>query len=167
MFLEREYTTTEQKFISEISTVIDDLSVKIYDLEYIVGSKTLRIYVVDPQTNTATIEDCVSVDRALSPYFEETEWIPEEIVLEVSSPGIYRSLHTMEDFDQAVDQSVNCEFKTKLTSEVITCSDSRVLNQKKIIGTLLECDADNLKVSFFDKEYVIPFKNVKKVNIES
>ncbi len=167
MYLEKSYSPVEQKFFDEISVQISALPVQIYDIEYIAGSKTLRLFIIDDATNSATIEDCISVDRGLSDYFESSEWITDEIVLEVSSPGIFRGLFKKDDFEKALNSPIKCEFKAKISSEMFDVTDTKVLNQKKIIGTLKTYDEQSLGVEFFEKQYEISYELLKKVNIES
>jgi len=45
-----------------------------------------------------TVEDCAMVSRALEPWLDEHEEVPERYVLEVSSPGVDRPLTRPGDF---------------------------------------------------------------------
>lgn len=166
MYLERQFTELEKKFYEGINSIISSLTTSIYDLEYVAGSKTLRLYIIDSQTNTATLDNCVEVDRSLSDWFEQEEWIPEDIILEVSSPGVYRELHTKEHFESAIGESIKLQFISKITKDNLETDDKRLLNQKKVIGTLKGVTPEELTVLFFDQEYVVNFNLLKKVNIE-
>ncbi len=166
LFLEREWSPLEQRFYDGINELITALPVDIYDLEYVTGSKTLRLYIIDRNTGSATLDDCVVVDRALSDWFEEQEWIPEEIILEVSSPGIYRSLHTEQDFMDAKGELVKCEFRRKIKADDFGTTDKRLLEQKKVVGILKEVSPEIAHIEFFEQEYQIPFALLKKINIE-
>ena len=101
MELAKSLSKTEQRYTDLSLKVIEECGLELYDLEFAAGSSTLRVFIRDPQTNSAEIDDCVKVDRAFSPYCEELEWIPDNFVLEVSSPGIYRGLKKLEHFEVA------------------------------------------------------------------
>ncbi len=47
-----------------------------------------------------TVEDCATVSRALEPWLDEMEEMPERYVLEVSSPGVERPLTRDRDFER-------------------------------------------------------------------
>jgi ribosome maturation factor RimP len=57
----------------------------------------LRVDVRNKQDDTG-LEDCEQMSRALEVALDEAEMIPEAYVLEVSSPGISRSLTTDREF---------------------------------------------------------------------
>ncbi|HUF76918.1 MAG TPA: ribosome maturation factor RimP [Longimicrobiales bacterium] len=47
-----------------------------------------------------TVEECAHVSRALEPWLDEHESLPERYVLEVSSPGVDRPLVRTRDFER-------------------------------------------------------------------
>jgi len=47
-----------------------------------------------------TVEECAEVSRALEPWLDEHEALPERYVLEVSSPGVDRPLVRVRDFER-------------------------------------------------------------------
>ena len=102
MDIHRERTGVEKKFYHMCEPVVQEAGYRLYDMEYVPTSKVLRLYIQDPRTGSAVIDDCVKVDHALSPAFETETWIPEDVVLEVSSPGVYRHLSTLEHFKTSI-----------------------------------------------------------------
>jgi ribosome maturation factor RimP len=92
----------EQKFYDLSTKVVDNLGYKLYDLEYISSQALLRIYIMDPATSSALIEDCVKVDKAFDEHIDQS-WIPE-FTLEVSSPGMYRKIRCLEQLKMAVGE---------------------------------------------------------------
>lgn len=57
----------------------------------------LRVDVRNKQDDTG-LEDCEQMSRALEAALDEAEMIPEAYVLEISSPGVSRSLTTDREF---------------------------------------------------------------------
>jgi ribosome maturation factor RimP len=53
-----------------------------------------------------TIEDCEKVSRAMSDRLDETDPIPYQYLLEVSSPGLDRLLRLPEHFENAIGEAV-------------------------------------------------------------
>ena len=116
MVFEIKRTGIEEKFFTICCEVVKENGYVLYDMDYIIGSTTLRLFIMDPNTNTALIEDCVKVDRALSPFFEE-DWVPESIVLEVSSPGVYRPLKTLSHFEAVKNEYILLNLDKPLATE--------------------------------------------------
>ena len=78
MDIHQERIGLEKKFFLLCDPVVQEAGYRLYDLEYITGQKLLRLFIQDPRTGSALIEDCVKVDHALSEPFEKEDWIPEE-----------------------------------------------------------------------------------------
>lgn len=168
----------EKKFFDLCLPIVEGLSLRIYDLDYIVGSQTLRLFISRRETIGAELDDCVRVDRALSEPFEACEWIPEQLTLEVSSPGIYRSLRNLDHFEEALSETVLIELKTKLeslleSSEVksttLNSLPKKVKSNKKVEVVLTQVDPDGLGI-IVDigeiKDYFLSFDVIKKATVE-
>jgi ribosome maturation factor RimP len=84
-----EYETRTQQLLIPIAR---EQGVEIYDVEYVRerGGWYLRAYLEKP--GGVGIQDCEAVSRALSAALDEEDFIPDSYVLEVSSPGLGRTL---------------------------------------------------------------------------
>ena len=159
MLVRSDFSQLELKLLELTKDVIDTLDdLEMYDMEYIKGSKTLRVYVCNKETKNAVIEDCVAVDRAFTPFVEEADWIPEDFVLEVSSPGVYRNLKTEEHFQAAMDEYIQVKLKPGLAKNYG--------NKKVLEGRLKEFNKDKLKIENEDKELEISFNDIAKANLD-
>ncbi len=56
-----------------------------------------------------TVDDCARVSRALESWLDEHDAIPEQYVLEVSSPGVERPLTRLKDWKRFAGESVVVE----------------------------------------------------------
>jgi ribosome maturation factor RimP len=168
MEINRERTGVEKKFYEVTKNILAELSYELYDLDYITGSKTLRIFIMDPATGSALIEDCVKVDRAFSPFMEENDWIPDEIVLEVSSPGVYRHLTTLEHFQWAKGQQIQLQLSKSL-SQLLPDEelDKKTAKAKKFLCVLEQVADDHIVVNL-DEDFSLKvnFEDIKKANLE-
>lgn len=159
----------EQRYWELAQTVVEETGYRLYDLEYIKGSKTLRVYIADKKTGTALIDDCVAVDRAFTPYVEEADWIPDDFVLEVSSPGVYRKLKTPEHFREALGERIQVDlFKTLGEQGAQGAQDlpKKIKNAKRAQGVLKESDTDKIILDADGIEVVVEVANIKKANLE-
>jgi len=168
MVLKAERTGMEKKFYDIAMTIVSQNGYELYDLDYIKGSKTLRVFIMDPETNTALIEDCVKVDRGFTPFMEEEEWIPDDIILEVSSPGLYRSLNCLEHFKMAGDTPVNLQLK-KTLAELLPGEelDKKTAKAKTFVCHIEEVSDEHIVVALDDEfSLKVNYTDIKKANLE-
>lgn len=167
MEFEKKRTGIEERFYTICLDVVKENGYVLYDMDYIAGSTTLRLFIMDEKTNSAVIEDCIKVDRALSPFFEE-DWVPESIVLEVSSPGVYRSLKTSNHFEAAKNEYVLLNLDKPLMAESIDGLPKGLNKAKQIRGKLLNIDNDNneIKVDLDGFELNLTIEQIKKASLD-
>lgn len=108
--------------------------VEIYDVEYVKEGADyyLRAYIDKPEG--VNIADCENVSRALSDALDEADFIPDAYILEVSSPGLGRTLKK----DKHLQKSIGQEVEIKLFKAVDKC--------KEFAGTLVGFDAGTITI---------------------
>jgi ribosome maturation factor RimP len=156
----------EKRFFLLCEPVVQETGYRLYDLEYIVGQKLLRLYIQDPRTGSALIEDCVKVDHALSAPFETEDWIPEEIVLEVSSPGVYRHLVNLEHFRMTVGEMIAVVIMGQLSEAQTEGASKGIKGEKKFRGKLTEVNAEDFVIEIKGWSLKLNYKQVKKANLD-
>ncbi|MFQ6118031.1 MAG: ribosome maturation factor RimP [Candidatus Bipolaricaulia bacterium] len=90
---------SREKLAQVAESVCAAEGVELYRLDYREGGRGALVRVYIDKEGGVTLDDCQRVSRALEPWFDER--IPRRYLLEVSSPGIERELHTKEHFDQS------------------------------------------------------------------
>ena len=166
MELVKTRTGIEEKFYNLCMEVVPANDFELYDMEYIQSSSTLRIYIMDTSTSTAVIEDCVKVDRALSPYFEESNWIPNDITLEVSSPGIYRPLKVLKHFEAAIDKTILVAVDEEFDSSKIDSMPESLIESKEFRGKLISIDNNKIKMDIDGFLFEIGFNQLQKASLD-
>ena len=93
--------------------------VEIYDVEYVKEGADwyLRAYIDKPEG--VNIIDCETVSRALSDILDKEDFIPDAYILEVSSPGLGRTLKK----DKHLEKSMGEEVEIKLFKPIEKCKD--------------------------------------------
>jgi len=158
MLIKADYSQLEKKLLELTQEVINTTELELYDFEYIKGSKTLRVYVCNKETKNAVIEDCILVDKAFTDFVEAADWIPEDFVLEVSSPGVYRNLKTKEHFEAALGDGIEIKFKPGLAGKY---------KAKKIVnGKLENFDDDFLNIDTGKDHLKVEFNDLLKANLD-
>lgn len=166
MELNKKRSGVEEKFYNLCSKVIPENGLKLYDMEYVAGSYTLKVFILDEKTGTAVIEDCVKIDRALSPFIDEEDWVPEQLTLEVSSPGMFRELRTLEHFKNAVGEIISCTITGKLDAEVAAQVSNKMKSSKKFRGKLESVTETNITLNLKDFQLPLTFEQIKKASLD-
>ena len=157
----------EGKFFEGLSSIVTSLGYKLYDLRYLSGQSIVRLFIYKDDQLAADIEDCVKVDRGTTDFFEAHDWIPDDVTLEVSSPGLYRDIRCAEQFELHLDQRVSTTITGNLDEEQKKCCSKRDHNQKKFIGLVKEVSENHLSLDI-GKDFVLPLRweQLKKANCE-
>ncbi len=96
-----------EQIVEELLTPIaEEKGVRIYDVDYTREGPDyyLRCYI--DKDGGVNIGDCENVSRALSDALDEADPIPDAYILEVSSPGLGRSLTKDRHFAASLDEKV-------------------------------------------------------------
>lgn len=98
--------TYESKTEELLLPIVENFGVEIYDVEYVKEGSDwyLRAY-IDKEAGV-NIVDCENVSRALSQKLDEADFIEDAYILEVSSPGLGRTLKKEKHFEKAMGQEV-------------------------------------------------------------
>lgn len=167
MVIRAPRTGIELKFYEIAVKILAELNLEMYDLDWNASSGQLCLYIMDPKTKTAVIDDCVRVDRAFTPYSESETWIPENLNLEVSSPGLFRQLTSIEHFKGVAGEEVTLNLTKKIDETIYPDFPKVLRNNLKIKVKLVEAKNESI---VFDARGVlveIPYTQIKKANLET
>lgn len=166
MVLKEERTGIEKKFFEVCKPLVEELDLEVYDLDYINGSFTLRIFIINPETGTALIEDCSKVDRSMTPIVEEADWMPNELMLEVSSPGMFRHLNSVDHFLMSLNKEIQVTLKKRLTNDTNPGVPKGLQGERKVVGKLIQATENGITLSAMDFELEFNYEDIKKANLE-
>jgi len=102
--------TYESRTEDLLTPIVEKYGVSIYDVEYVKEGSDwyLRAYI--DKAGGVDINDCENVSRALSDALDKEDFIAEAYILEVSSPGLGRTLKKDKHFEKSLGEEV--EVKT-------------------------------------------------------
>ena len=100
----------EEKVESLVKEKIENIGYELYDVEYAKEGKNyfLRIYIDKP--DGIDLKDCEKVNDEITDILDEANYIKEQYFLEISSPGIERTLRK----DKHLEQNKGKEIVIKL-----------------------------------------------------
>ncbi len=157
----------EKRFFDLCLKVVTDCGYKLYDLEWHPGSGELRLFIMDPKTGSAVIDDCAKIDRELSPYIENETWMPENLVLEVSSPGLFRNLTSAEHFKMIEGQEALVTLFKNISEEQCPELPRAFRHNMKPKVKIIEAFEAMVKVEIKDIRFDLPYEQIKKANLET
>lgn len=136
-----------------ITPPIEALGYELVDVEYLTegGRKVLRVS-IDKEVTGVNIDDCVTVTREINPILDVEDIIREVYTLEVSSPGIERSLKKDKDFQKAIGQKIKVKTKVPVDGRHNFKATLKSFNDKEIVVT----DSQ-------DKDWIIERANINKI----
>lgn len=123
--------------------IVEQYQVEIYDVEYVKEGSDwyLRAYIDKPEG--VNIIDCENVSRALSDALDREDFIADAYILEVSSPGLGRTLKK----DRHLEKSLGEEVEIKTYKPID--------KQKEFAGILKAFDKDTITIAEESGERVL------------
>ena len=127
--------TYEARTEELITPILERMHFELVDVEYVKEGSDyyLRAYIDKPEG--VNILDCENVSRALSEALDKADFIPDAYILEVSSPGLGRTLKK----DKHLQKSIGEEVEIKLFKPIDKC--------KEFSGILDRFDADTVTIT--------------------
>ncbi|SNU05890.1 ribosome maturation factor RimP [Lachnospiraceae bacterium] len=134
-----------------VMPIIDSGGYEFWDAEYVKEGSDyyLRVYV--DKEGGITIDDCVTISRALEEKLDAEDFIKEAYILEVSSPGLTRKLKKDRDFERSLGRLVYLKLYKK-ENEV-----------KEYTGKLEAFDKDSITIS---PDITFSRDNVSSIRLE-
>ena len=130
-----DYESRTEKLLDPI---IREHQFELVDVEWVkeAGNYYLRAYV--DKEGGITIDDCELVSRALSDLLDRYDFISENYILEVSSPGLDRPLKKDKDFARSIGKEVELRLFKAIDKE------------KEFAGVLSAFDKETVTISAED-----------------
>jgi ribosome maturation factor RimP len=155
-----------------IREVAESEGVQLFDLDLPgEGGGALRVYITRPtvvneseeaqssgeRRGGVSFEDCVRVSKRLLDMDEESAFVPENCLLEVSSPGVNRRLRRPEHFAGAVGERVKVKFRVPETNSILV-----------VTGAVESLEGDLLRLKSEDKgeSFSVHLSDVKEAKVD-
>jgi len=123
--------------------------VELVDVEYVKEKdRYLRVFIDKPEG--IGIEDCQELSEKLEALLDEKDAVPEQYILEVSSPGLDRVLKKPRDFEREKGKTVDVSLYEPLDGE------------KVLTGTLADFDG---KVLTLEGREPLPKEKIAQVRL--
>ena len=124
----------ESKTQALLESIASANGVSIYDVEYVKEGSDYYLRAYIDKSGGVNIQDCENVSRALSDALDKEDFIPDAYILEVSSPGLGRTLKKDKHLESALGQEVEVKLFKALDGS------------KEFSGVLESFDAEQLVI---------------------
>ena len=128
----------EAKTEQLIQPLIDANNFELFDVEFVKEGSDwyLRVYI--DKDGGITVDDCELISRAFNEILDREDYISEQYIFEVSSPGLMRPLKKEKDYKRSVGKLIDI----KLYKPVDKC--------KEFTGVLDSYDKDTVTIKMDD-----------------
>ncbi|MDR2772278.1 MAG: ribosome maturation factor RimP [Elusimicrobiota bacterium] len=148
-------TNKEKEIEACLSVRAKEAGFEIVDVEYVKEGRERYVRIYIDKDGGIDLGDCEKMSFIFGDILDDSGIIEESYILEISSPGLYRSLRQEKDFIRFIGSIVRIQTLVALD------------DQRNFFGTILSYDKGILKLE--DKtigEIEIEYSNIKKANIE-
>lgn len=141
----------EEKVEQLIEKTINELGYELYDVEYAKEGKDYFLRILIDKNEGIDLNDCEKVNDAVNPILDAADYIKEQYFLEISSPGIERTLRK----DKHLKQNIGEKVEIKLFKPIN--------KQKNIIGILKDYNAEQIEIETSEEVCKIDRKNISVI----
>ena len=128
----------EQRTEELLTPLVEQHQFELVDVEYVKegGNWYLRAYIDKP--GGITVDDCELVSRAFEETLDREDYISENYIFEVSSPGLDRPLKKEKDFARSIGKDVELKLYKAINKE------------KEFVGVLAAYDEETVTLEMDD-----------------
>ncbi len=135
---------------------ITDLGYRIWDVEFGKVGTEWHLEITIDSDNGIDVQDCEKVHRAIEPLIDEADPIEDFYYLDVSSPGLERSIRLSEHYKACIGETIEIKLFAALDGK------------KSLVGELVSFDpeSDNAVIKVKNgTEYTVGRKLISKANV--
>lgn len=145
----------ESRIANLIRPTIESLGFELWGFDYNTQGNytTLRIYVDGTEGKGITLDQCAIVSREVSAVLDVEDPINTRYQLEVSSPGIDRTLYTIDQFKKYIGENVKIKLQSaqngrrQFEAEIIKIEDDTLyLKAENDAFNIAFCDIQKAKL---------------------
>lgn len=143
----------EEKTEKLLLPILEEFGFELWDVEYVKEGPEYYLRAYIDKEGGITIDDCVDVSRRLSDMLDEDDFIDGEYILEVSSPGLGRTLKKDKEFEKSIGKMVDIKLYKAIDKN------------KDFTGILKDYSGDSITININEKDETFLKSDVAKVNL--
>ncbi len=119
----------EEKTEKLLIPIAEKAAVEIYDVEYVKEGSNFYLRCYIDKEGGVTIDDCETVSRALSEALDAEDFVEDAYILEVSSPGLGRTLKKEKHLQKSIGKEVEVKTFKPVNGQKEFCGVLKAFNQ--------------------------------------
>lgn len=136
-----------------LEPVVESLGCELWGIEYRISGKKAHLIIYIDKDESVGIDDCERVSRQASSVLDVEDLIANEYTLEVSSPGMDRSLYKLDHYVTLAGMQI--KIKLRVAYE----------GRKNFSGLLKGVEGDEVVLEVDKEEYLLPFELIDKSKV--
>ena len=144
---------TKDELTALIEPAIESLGYELSDIELKLGGRDGFLRVFIDRSDGIDVEDCQSVSRQVSAILDVEDPLPGHYVLEVSSPGLDRTLTKPAHFQRFMGEDVRIKLRFPL--------DGR----RNFRGALRSADEEKIEVEVDGESHSLPLATIESARL--
>lgn len=136
-----------------ILPILDRMGFELWDVEYVKEGPEFYLRAYIDKEGGIMIDDCVDVSHELSDKLDEEDYIDGEYILEVSSPGLGRTIKKDREFDKSIGKEVDIKFYKPVDGK------------KEFTGILDSYDSDSVSIKIEEEVKTFIKKEIATVKL--
>jgi ribosome maturation factor RimP len=145
--------TLEQRVADLVIPIAEELELSLWGVKVIRNPKMTTLQIFIDKESGVTIEDCEKFNSQISNILDVEDLFSSKYYLEVSSPGLDRTLFTFEQVSMYVGREMNIEVSMPIA------------NRKRFRGVLEKIEGDVLYLLVDKEVFEIAYPNVNKAQL--
>ena len=143
----------EAKTEQLIQPLIDANNFELVDVEFVKEGSDwyLRVYI--DKDGGITVDDCELISRAFNEILDREDYISEQYIFEVSSPGLMRPLKKEKDYVRSIGKSIDVKLYKAIDK------------QKEFTGILKENMEDQIVLTIEDQDITFEKKSIASARL--
>ena len=141
----------EERVENLVEKKINDLGYELYDVEYAKEGKDYYLRIFIDKHEGIDLNDCEKVNDGINDLLDQADYIKEQYFLEVSSPGIERTLRK----DKHLEANIDSLVEVKLFKPIE--------KQKVLQGILKQFNSEILELEVEDRTIQISRKDISVI----
>ena len=144
---------TKDELTKLIEPAIEQLGFELSDLELKIGGQNgvVRVFIDSP--NGITLDDCESVSRQVSAIFDVADPVPDNYSLEVSSPGLDRTLTKLAHFQKFTGEDVRVKLRFPIAG------------RRNFRGALRAADEEKIEIEVDGEAHSLPLATIESARL--
>ena len=142
----------EEKVQKLVEPIIEKIGYELYDVEYAKEGKNYFLRIFIDKENGIDLNDCEKVNDAITDILDKENYIKDQYFLEVSSPGVERTLWKDKHLMQNIGEQINIKLFKKDEN-----------GKKEYCGKLKKFDELNIIIEQDENEIQVERKNIAQI----